>query len=122
MSTWTLSQVLPWMCLLVVVSTTAYGPRLAAESTVPPRAADQLDRSSHDAWEQRGVLLQAASSSSSRMVLITGRDATTGDRMQLECRTTTDRYAEDALLVELKDLLHVAAQLCNAGNARVVRP
>src|SRR5207247_2611655 len=124
---WSLSQVLPWICLLVVVSTTAYGLELVAASMVPPPATDRLGGSyqtldGHDTRDQRSALLQAASMSSTRMVLITGEDATTGDRMQVECATTTDRFAEDALLVELKDFPDVASGICSVANAPAVRP
>jgi hypothetical protein len=118
---WSVTQVLPWICLLVVVATTAFGLQLAAASMLPSPAADQLDGSGHDIREQRAAFLQAWPMSSTRMVLITGQDSATGDRMQVECLTTTDRYAEDALLLELKDLLHVVAQLCNGATASAVR-
>jgi hypothetical protein len=126
-SGWSLSLVLSWICLVVVASTTAYGLELAAAAMVPSVAADELDRSdqapdSHDIRELRGALLQAASTSSTGMVLITGQDATTGDRIQVECVTATDRIASDALLVELKDLPAVAAQVCNVANVLAVRP
>jgi hypothetical protein len=115
---WSSSQILPWICLLVVASTTAYGLQLAAASMVPSTAADQRGGSyqaldSQVIREQRSALLQPASASSTRMVLITGEDGTTGDRRQLECATTSDRLATDALLVDLKDLGFIAAQLCS---------
>ncbi len=124
---WSLSHVLPWICLLVVVSTTAYGFQLAVASMGPVPAVDRADGkhavvSRHDGWVLRGAFLQAASMSSTRMVLITGHDAATGERMQLECVTTSDRYAEDALLVELRELREVAARICNGANAPAVRP
>jgi hypothetical protein len=124
---WSFRLVLLWICLLAVALTTAYALQMAAASMVSSVAADELDGShqaldSHAIREQRGALVQAASMSSIRMVLITGEDATTGDRMQVECATTTDRYAEDALLVELKDLPDVAAGICNVANVPAVRP
>jgi hypothetical protein len=126
---WHLSQILGWICLLVVPFTTAYGLELAAAPLVPSgtATADQLDASkqflgSHEVNEQRGALLLAASASSPRIVLMTGQDATTGDRMQMECITANDRIASDALLVELKDFPAVAAQVCNVANAPAVRP
>jgi hypothetical protein len=48
-------------------------------------------------------------------VLITGYDATTGDRMQVQCVTDSDRLASDALLVDLNDLGHIAAKVCVFG-------
>jgi hypothetical protein len=124
---WRLRLVLPWICLLVVASTTAYGLQLGAAATVSSAAADQLDGSyqaldGHGIGEQRGALLQAASTSSTGMILITGQDATTGDRMQMECITANDRIASDALLVELKDFPAIAAQVCNVAIAPAVRP
>jgi len=117
-----LSRVLLWICLLVVASIAAYGLHWGAAAMVSSAAADQLDRSyqaldGHDIREKRGALLQAASTSSTGMVLITGQDATTGDSRQVECVTANDRIASDALLVELKDLRAVAAQVCNVAIA-----
>jgi hypothetical protein len=123
---WSLRLVLSWICLVVVASTTAHGLELAAAAMVPSIAADELDGSDqaldrHGIREQRGALPQAAHTSSTGMVLITGQDATTGDRMQVECVTASDRIASDALMVDLKDLLGVAAQVCNVPNATAVR-
>ena len=55
---------------------------------------------------------QAPSMSSTRIVLISGRDAATGSSVQLECVTASDRIASDVLLVELADFPHVASQVC----------
>lgn len=115
---WSLSQALPWLCLLIVASTSAYGLQLTAASMVPSAVADQRDGSSqaldgHGIGEPRGAVLQAASASSTRTVLITGEDTITGDRMDVECTTTSDRVASDALLVELKDLGEIVAWVCS---------
>jgi hypothetical protein len=124
---WSLSLVLSWICLVVVASTTAYGLELAGAAMIPSVAADELDRGdqaldSHDIRELRGALPQAASASSTGMVLITGQDAVTGERMQVECVTANDRIASDMLQVELKDLSAVAAQVCNVANVLAERP
>ena len=124
---WSLSLVLSWICLVVVASTTAYGLELAGAAMVPSVAADELDRGdqaldSHDIRELRGALPQPASTSSTGMVLITGQDAVTGERMQVECLTANDRIASDVLQVELKDLSAVAAQVCNVANVLAERP
>ncbi len=123
---WSLNQVLPWICLLVVVSATAYGLQRAAASMVPSATADQLDGSyqslgGHEIREQRGAFPQAGSTSSTGVVVITGQNARTGDRIQVECMTASDRIASNPLLVELKDLDEVAAQVCNVANAPAVR-
>jgi hypothetical protein len=34
----------------------------------------------------------------------------------------SDRHTEDVVLVELKDLREIAAQICNGANAPVARP
>ena len=91
---WRLSQVLPWICLVMVASTAAYGLQLAGAAMIPSAAADQLDRSyqtlgGHDISDQRGSLVQASSTTSMRMVLITGEDAATGDSTQVECVTAS---------------------------------
>jgi hypothetical protein len=109
------------------MSTTAYGFQVAAASMVPPPNAYQPNAShqtldGHDIREQRGAYLQADFTPAARVVLITGHDATTGERMRVECVTTTDRYAEDALLVDLKDFFQLAAQLCTVADAPAVRP
>jgi hypothetical protein len=124
---WSLRLVLSWICLVAVASTTAYGLELAAAAMVPSVATDELDGSNqaldgHDIRELRGALPQAASTSSTGMVLITGQDAAGGDRMQVECVTANDRIASDVLLVELKDLPAVAAQVCNVANVLAVGP
>jgi hypothetical protein len=84
-------RVLSWACLAVILATTACGFQLTASSMVSARADYPLR---------------------STRVLITGQDATTGDRMQVECVTTGDLGANNALLVELNDLSDVAAQVC----------
>jgi hypothetical protein len=123
---WSLSRVLPWIFLLVVVSATAYGIQRAATSMVPSVTADQLDESylslrGHEIRQQRGASPQAGSTSSTGVVVITGQNARTGDRIQVECMTASDRIASKTLLVELKDLDEVAAQACNVANAPAVR-
>jgi hypothetical protein len=124
---WSLSHVLPWICLVVVMSTTACGIQLAAVSMWSVPVVDGPDEKSaalsrHDAGVPRGVFLSAASIPSTRTVMITGHEAATGERMQVECVTTSDRYAEDALLVELKELHEVSAQICIGADAPPVRP
>jgi len=54
----------------------------------------------------------ASVSSRQTVVLITGYDATTGDRMQVQCVTDSDRLASDALLVDLNKLGPIAAKVC----------
>jgi hypothetical protein len=44
---WSLSQVLGWLVLVIVVSTSAYGFQLTANSMVPAAEAHQLDESYH---------------------------------------------------------------------------
>jgi hypothetical protein len=60
--------------------------------------------------------VDAASASSRRtVVLITGRDATTGAQINVQCVTDSDRVATDALLAELQDLGDVASRVCMFG-------
>src|SRR5437870_2197870 len=77
------------------------GLQLAAASMAPSPAADQLHGShpaltGHDVGVQRGAYLQADFTPAARQadftpaargVLITGHDATTGERMQVGCVT-----------------------------------
>jgi hypothetical protein len=56
------------------------------------------------------------------MLFITAVDATSGDRLSIECATTTDRIAIDRLVVELRNLGDIAAQLCRSPNAPVLGP
>ena len=44
----------------------------------------------------------------------------TGASVQLECATTTDRYGEDAVLVEMQDLREVVARICIGPDRAVV--
>jgi hypothetical protein len=120
---WSLSLVLPWICLLLVASACAYGVQLTAAVMVPSTPADRRDWShqallGHNVTEQRALLLHAALAPSSRMVLITGYEATTGDQMQVECATDGYRVASDALLVDLNDFRDVAAAVCIAVTAQ----
>jgi hypothetical protein len=108
---WSARQALPWLCLLTVVSTSAYELQGTAAAIAPTAsAAPDRDRPAMNA------AVDAASVSSGRtVVLITGYDATTGDRMQVQCVTDSDRLASDALLVDLNELGHIAAKVCVSG-------
>lgn len=67
--------------------------------------------------------VDAASVSSRRtVVLITGYEATTGDHMQVQCVTDSDRVASDALLVDLIELGHIAASVCAAPLSNPALP
>jgi hypothetical protein len=119
---WHLSQILPWICLLLVLSMTAYGFQLGVPSMLPSPAVDQVDvdyrtLDSPGIREPRGAFPQAASASATRTILIAVLDTASGDRTQMECVAATDRYPEDVLLVELKDFRAVTAQLCRASDA-----
>jgi hypothetical protein len=98
---WT--RILPWFCLLFVASTSAYALQFAGAAMVPATAVDQFDLT-----KRRGPVLQQASTTSTHKLLITGLDATTGHRVNVECVTTTDRIAINTLLVELKNIGDIA--------------
>jgi hypothetical protein len=105
-------QAVLWLALVVAVLTSAYGLHGAAAAIAPAvsTAPDRERAAMHAA-------VDAASVSSRRMVvLITGRDPTTGDRMQVRCITDSDRVASDALLVDLNELGEVAARVCVLGG------
>jgi hypothetical protein len=113
-TSWSLSRVLAWLCLLATASTIAYGVELAAARVLPPAAVD--------VGERHSPLPEAGATTSTHEVLITGLDGTTSDRMQVVCVAASDQIAINALVVELKNLRDVAAQLCNIPSAPVVSP
>lgn len=110
-------RVLAWICLVLVVTTSAYGLQLAAAAIVPTSADDQSA-----VTEPRGPTLQQAATTSTHMLLIIGFDESTGERIQLECATSSDRVAVDALAVQLNNLGNVAGQLCSGSAASVLGP
>jgi hypothetical protein len=110
-------HILGWICLVFVATTGAYGLQLAAAATVPTAADDQSA-----VTEPRGPTLQQAATTSTHMLLITGFDESTGERIQLERATSSDRVAVDALAVQLKNLGNVAGQLCSGSAASVLGP
>lgn len=106
---WSLSVIFPWLCLVLVASTSAYGVQLAAAPIAPS--------TDHYVTQQHASALQATFRTPTVIVLIAGYDAATGDQMQVGCATTSDRVASDALLVKLKDFGTVASQVCTEATA-----
>ena|SRR5579871_2583015 len=86
---WSSGRMLLWVCLAVVVATTACAFQLTASSMVSARATYPSTRTA-----------------------VIGQDATTGDRIQLECVVTGDSGANNTLLVEVDELSDVAARVC----------
>jgi len=118
---WSLRQLLPWLCLLAVASTSAYGIQLTALAMVPSAPAARADEiyrpeGGDELSDHRAALVRAASTPS-RRVIIVGYDATGLDQMQVECVTAGEQIATDTLLVESKDFQPVAAQVCNVPTA-----
>jgi hypothetical protein len=102
---------------VLVVTTSAYGLQLAAAVTVSTAADDQSALRSHAA-----TTLQQAATTSTHVLLIIGFDESTGERIQLECATSSHRVAVDPLAVQLKNLGNVAGQLCSGSAASVLGP
>ena len=100
-----MSQLLAWICLVLVASTTAYGLQRTAAAMVPSAAAAG----------------QVTSATLTRRVLLVAVDPATGDRAQVECDAPSYRFASDVLLVDANDFPAVA-QVCNVADARAVRP
>jgi hypothetical protein len=107
-----LRQALPWFCLVVVLSTIAYGLHLAVasassavsgasaitalntlvEDAIPPMRPDQV------------------------VVLVTSRDQTTGADYRVLCVTSRDRIATDVLVVTPQEFRDTEAALCGSGS------
>jgi hypothetical protein len=100
-----MSQMLAWICLVLVASTTAYGLQLSVEKLVPSAVAAN----------------QVAPATFTRKVLIVAVDPVTGDREQAECDAPSNSFASDVLLVDASDFLAVI-QSCSPPSALGVRP
>ena len=100
-----MTQVLAWICLVLVACTAAYGLQLTAAAIVPPASADD-----------RGASIQ-----SMRKVLIVADDPVKGEAARVECDVPTSSYVSDVLLVDANDLRDVA-RACNVGDAPLVHP
>lgn len=95
-----MSQILAWICLVVVASTTAYGLQVAADGMVPSApAAAKVTRATI-----------------TRRVLIIVVDPFTGDGVQVECEAPSDSFASDTLLVYANDF-PVVAKVCVVADA-----
>jgi hypothetical protein len=99
-----MSQVLAWICLVLVASAAAYGVQLAAAAMVPSHAAAD----------------QVTSATVARKLWIVAVDPVTGSRAQVECDGPSNTFATDLVLVDANDLAAVA-QACNGDDALAVR-
>ncbi|MBV8718495.1 MAG: hypothetical protein JO318_16930 [Chloroflexi bacterium] len=124
-----LRQAVGWLGLLIVTSTITYGLNLFATAlvpTAPPLSVRQTaidhgqdtDNAAHlddAALEWSSSLVSGAEGSPpSTVVIITGRDAVTGERIQTQCAVDADNVASDVLTVDLRDFSDVVSGLC--GN------
>jgi hypothetical protein len=100
-----MTQVLAWICLVLVACTTAYGLQLTAAAIVPPASA--ADR--------------GAPVTSTRRVLILVDNPVTGESARVECDVPTSSYVSDVFLVDANDL-PVVALACNIADAPPVHP
>ena len=94
-----MSQMLAWVCLVLVASTTAYGLQLTAAALVPSAAAAN----------------QVTPETPTRNVLIVAVDPVTGDRAQVECGVPSYNFASDMYLVDANDFPAVARE-CTHGT------
>ncbi len=110
-----MALVLPWIGLLIAMSTITYGLDLFATAFAPAPSGHVLDDATllHDAvLEWSGSPLDAAGSRL-RVVTITGLDTMTGaDRRQVQCVADSARVSSDVLLVDPKDFAEVLRALC----------
>jgi hypothetical protein len=108
-------KVLPWLGLAAVLSASVYGMNsaTAAIGSASSTAAEQSAATTF--WRANNATLHddaMSVSSHPMLVMITGIDSMTGQRMQVECATVSDRVATDALIVDLKELQEVASGIC----------
>jgi hypothetical protein len=95
-----MSQILAWICLVLVASTSAYGLQLTAAAMMP----------SVDA------ALQVTAATFTRRVWLVAIDPVTGDRAQVECNILSYSFASNVVLVDAKDF-PAFAQTCNHPTA-----
>lgn len=110
-----MSQLLAWVCLVLVASTSAYGLQLTAAVLVPPAAAAGQVTSAPAAAGQ------VTSTKFTRRVLVFAVDPVTGDRAQVECDAPSTSFVSDVLIVDANDFPAVA-QVCNVADMRAGRP
>jgi hypothetical protein len=87
-----MSQLLAWICLVLVASTTAYGLQLTATAITASAAAAS----------------QVSTATLTRRVLIIAVDPVTGDRAQLECHVPSYTFANDVVVVHAKCFSEIA--------------
>jgi hypothetical protein len=105
----------------MVALSSAYGLQLTVVAMLASPAADpRIVSYEADLSAQRGLPVQTTLTSSTKIVSITGLDASTGERMQVACLAADDRFASDVLLVPLQDLPITGAQICELSD-RVIR-
>jgi hypothetical protein len=100
-----MSQMLAWICLVLVASTTAYGLQLSVEALVPSVVAAK----------------HVTTATFTSKVLIVAIDPVTGDRAQADCDAPSNSFASDVLLVDASDSL-VVSQRCSTPSTSGVRP
>jgi len=91
-----MNQMLAWICLVLIASTTAYGLQLTAAALVPSAAEAH----------------QVISDTPTRNLLVVAVDPVTGGRAQVECNVPSYSFASDTILVDSRDFPAVARE-CN---------
>ena len=97
-----MSQILAWICLVLVTSLSAYGLQLTAAALTPSAAT------------YHGVI----SAASTRAELLVAVDPATGDdKWQVECQAPADTFASDVVMVDPSDF-PAMAHVCIAPTGR----
>jgi hypothetical protein len=111
-------RALPWLGLVVVLSTIVYGLHVAAASSSPGAGSA--------AGTATAALAAASDTAGSHWVTLTYVGAN-GRQSRLHCLTTSDRLAGDMLFADPEEMLTLAFEVCQsmrdeAGNAPVRVP
>jgi hypothetical protein len=119
---------LPWIGLLIAMSTITYGLNLFATALGPAPSEVSVTQTKIDdaqdnvallddaLLERSGSPVQAAAADSRwTVVTITGLEMSTGaERVQVHCVANANRVSGDALLVDLTDFSAVVSTICNS--------
>ena len=106
-------KVLEWLALLVVLLLIAYAVRTAALPISPAVSMAPEGATISTAAQENAI----KTSSHRTVVMITGIDATSGEKTQVQCVTDSDRITSDALQVDLNDLGDITSRICVGGQS-----
>ncbi len=106
-------KVLAWLALVVVLLMLAYAVRM----TALPISPAVLTAPEGAAISTSAIENAIKTSSHRTVVMITGIDATTGEKTQVQCITDSSRVTGDALQVDVKDLGDITSRICVGGQS-----